>query len=167
MKTVLKSLLILALLVFPGCEKLTDNPDVDDFINQLISGNYESYELPEFNRNDIPALLKYRNENTIIKNFPRNPISSYWQAECKLGIYALWTIESIRATETNSDNLIGRFPSQNPVLAFRDTTKLQLVFDDQSHKEAARAYNDWWNSFYIFQDKMKVDPLKTTKYRWH
>jgi hypothetical protein len=167
MKILLKSFVLVTLFIFTACEKLTDNPEVDTYINQLISGTYESFDLPDFNISDIPALLRYRNETTIITDFPHNPISSFWQQECKLGMFVLWTIESIRAVEINSEYLIGRFPSQNPVLALRDAPELHMVFDDQSHKEAARAYNDWWNSFYPFQDKMKIDPLKRTKYRWH
>jgi hypothetical protein len=167
MNALIKSLILASLLVLSGCEKLTDNPEVDTYINQLISGTYESFELPDFNISDIPALLRYRNETTIITDFPHNPISSFWQKECKLGMFVLWTIESIRAVEIDSEYLIGRFPSQNPVLALRDAPELHMVFDNQSHKEAARAYYDWWNSFYPFRDKMKIDPLKRTKYRWH
>jgi hypothetical protein len=167
MKILLKSFLIVAILGFSGCEKHTDNPEVDMYINQLISGKYESSELPDFSTSDISALLKYRNETTIITGFPHNPISSFWQKECKLGMIVLWTIESIRAVEINSEYLIGRFPSQNPVLALRDAPELHMVFDDQSHKEAARAYNNWWNSFQPFKGDTNIDPLRKTKYRWH
>jgi hypothetical protein len=82
-------------------------------------------------------------------------------------MYVLWTIESIRAVEIKSEYLIGRFPSQNPILALRASTELNLVYDDKSHKEAAKAYYDWWHSIRIFKDKMKIDPLKKTDYRWH
>jgi hypothetical protein len=167
MKILLKSFIIVALVGFLGCEKQTDNPEVETYINQLISGNYESMELPDFNTSDISALLNYRNETTIITDFPHNPISSFWQQECKLGMIVLWTIESIRAVEIDSEYLIGRFPSQNPVLALRDAPELHMVFDDKSHTDAANAYNDWWNSFHLFRDKIKIDPLKDTKYRWH
>lgn len=150
-----------------SCEKHTDNPGVDKYIDELISGTYESYDLPDFNTADISALLEYRNETTTITNFPHNPISSFWQPECKLGMLVLWTVESIRAVENKSEYLIGRFPSQNPALALRDTPELSLVFDDQSHKEAAKAYYDWWNSFQQIKDKVKIDPLVKTNYRWH
>ena len=165
-KIFLSSIVLIVLLAFCGCEKLSDNTEVEAYIDQLISGQSESFELPAFTSSDIPALLRYRNETTIITEFPRNPISSFWQHECKLGMYVLWTIESIRAVEINSEYLIGRFPSQNPVLALRDAPELQMVFTDESHSEAAKAYLKWWNSF-TFGDKMKIDPLKDTKYRWH
>jgi hypothetical protein len=166
MKT-LPGLFLLIVFGFLGCEKPTDNQDVDTYIDALLSGTYESFDLPEFEPSDIPALLKYRNETTLITNFPYNPISSFWQEECKLGMVVLWTIESIRAVENNSESSIGRYPSQNPILAIRDTPELQMVFDDQSHKVAARAYYDWWNSFYLFRDKIKIDPLSKTDYKWH
>jgi hypothetical protein len=167
MKILLRSFIIVTLFGLHGCERQTDNPDVDAYIDQLISGTYESFDLPDFSTTDISALLEYRNETTIITDFPHNPISSFWQQECKLGMLVLWTVESIRAVEINSQYLIGNFPSQNPVLALRDAPELQMVFDDQSHKEAARAYDDWWNSIHLFRDKIKIDPLVDTKYRWH
>jgi len=55
----------------------------------------------------------------------------------------------------------------NPVLALRDAPELELVFDDQSHTDAAKAYDDWWNTIHLFKDKIKIDPLKNTKYKWH
>ena len=167
MKNIFKLFILFVLFGLLSCEKQTNNPEVDTYIDQLISGNYESGELPAFSTSDISALLKYRNETTLITDFPHNPISSLWQQECKLGMLVLWTIESIRAVEIDSEYLIGRFPSQNPVLAIRDAPELDLVFDDQSHIDAAEAYNDWWNSFHLFKDKIKIDPLKNTKYKWH
>ena len=167
MKSIFKLFILFVLFGLLSCEKQTDNPEVEAYINQLISGNYESAELPAFSTSDISALLKYRNETKLITDFPHNPISSFWQQECKLGMIVLWTIESIRAVEIDSEYLIGRFPSQNPVLALRDAPELDLVFDDQSHIDAAKAYNDWWNSIHLFKDKIKIDPLKNTKYKWH
>jgi len=161
--------LIILALVFGliGCEKQIYNPAVDTYINQLKSNSYEAFELPAFQPSDIPALLNYRNETMVITNFPHNGISSLMAPECKLGMYVLWTIESIRAVEVNSKYLIGRFPSQNPILALRASTELKLVYDNNSQNEAAKAYYQWWHAIYIFNDKMKSDPLAETDYRWH
>jgi hypothetical protein len=168
MRLICKVAFLIAITGLLGCEKQLDNPEVDRYINQLKSNQYGIFgELPAFKTSDIPALLEYRNETKVITNFPHNGISSLWMPDCKLGMYVLWTIESIRAVEINSKYLIGRFPSQNPVLALRDATELELVNDNKSHMEAAKAYYDWWNSIYIFTDKMNTDPLKDTKYRWH
>ena len=166
MKIHVKLIIFAFVLGLIGCEKETDNTAVEDYISQLRSNTYEAYELPAFLPSDIPALLKYRNETTVITHFPRNGISSYWTGECKLGIYVLWTIESIRAAETESKYLIGRFPSQNPILALKSSPELRLVNDENSHIEAADAYYYWWNALYIFTDKMKSDPLEDTDYRW-
>jgi hypothetical protein len=150
-----------------GCEKQQDNPEVETYINQLKSNSYEAYQLPTFNPSDIPALLMYRNSTILITNFPRNGISSFWAPDCKLGIYVLWTIESIRAVEIKSKYLIGRFPSQNSILAFRASSELDLVFDNISQEAAAKAYYDWWYSSYNLEDKMNIDPLENTAYKWH
>jgi Domain of unknown function (DUF4943) len=167
MKSPVKLVILALVFGLIGCEKQVDNPSVNTYINQLKSNSYASPELPVFQLSDIPALLKYRNETMIITNFPHNGISSLWVPECKLGMYVLWTIESIRAVEVKSKYLIGRFPSQNPILALRASTELKLVYDDNSQNEAAEAYYHWWHAVYIFSDKMKTDPLGETDYRWH
>ncbi len=166
MRYIFKLSILIILTSLAGCEK-TSNPGVEEYINQLTSNQYTSYELPDFQPSDIPALLNYRNDTRVITNFPHNGISSLWAPECKLGMFVLWTIESIRAVEIKSENLIGRFPSQNPILALRSASQLELVYDDRSHNEAAKAYYDWWYSAYLLSDKMRMDPLKDTDYRWH
>jgi hypothetical protein len=167
-------IILVALLAgIAGCDKeyeiVTDNPDVDEYIQQLKSGEYDSYRLPEFTSSDIPALLQYRNEKFVITRFPINPISSYYMAECSLGIYVLWTIESIRAKAIESKFLIIGFPSQNPVLARRDEEGFAIVNDQESHEAAAIAYFRWWkdNSWKSFEAFSHIDPLANTNYRWH
>jgi hypothetical protein len=167
MRLPVKIIMLTALFGLIGCEKQGDNPDVEKYINQLVSNSYEASELPAFKPSDIPALLNYRNETMVISNFPHNGISSLWAPECKLGMYVLWTIESIRAVEIKSEYLIGRFPSQNPILALRSSTELKLVSDEKSQNDAAKAYFDWYHSVHLFKDKMMIDPLKDTDYRWH
>jgi len=168
MRYICKASAIIVLFGLIGCEKQnSENIDVDTFVDLLVSGQYESNELPAFSKSDIPALLSYRNETTIITNFPRNFLSSYFQPKCRLGMYVLWAIESVRAIEIDSEYLIGRFPSLNPVLALNDASPLELVSDDQSHIDAADAYYEWWNSSYLFGDRMEIDPLEDTEYRWH
>ena len=167
MRLSIKLLMLTGLFGIIGCEKQGDSPEVETYINQLKTNSYEAYELPAFKPSDIPALLNYRNETMVISNFPHNGISSLWGPECKLGMYVLWTIESIRAVEIKSEYLIGRFPSLDPILALRASTELKLVYDDKSQNDAAKAYYDWWNSVHLFKDKMKIDPLKDTDYRWH
>lgn len=84
-------------------------------------------------------------------------------------MYVLWTIESIRAVSINSQYLIKRFPSQNPILALRDSDELELVSDNTSHRIAAKSYYDWWNdnTHRDFNDFKNIDPLKDTDYKWH
>ena len=172
MKTV-KLLLVLAIItVFISCDHkdvtLISNPSVENYIRLLKTNRYDSICLPAFTSNDIPALLTYRNETQIITNFPHNGISSLFMPDCTLGMYVLWTIESIRAVAIQSKLLIGRFPSQNPVLALRDSTELKLVYDDQSGKIVAESYFKWWesNKQKDFNEFKNIDPLADTNYRW-
>jgi hypothetical protein len=165
--------LLVLLAGIAGCDKenenVTGNPEVESYIQQLKSGEYDSYRLPEFSDADIPDLLQYRDEKQLITGFPWNPVSSFAMQECRLGIFVLWTIESIRATSIESKYLIMGFPSQNPVLALRNTEGLEMVFDDQAHEVAAKAYFKWWysNNGKPFDSFNYIDPLETTGYRWH
>lgn len=146
-----------------------DNPGVENYIELLKSNQYDALTLPEFTNDDIPALLTYRNEIQVITDFPHNGISSLYAPDCKLGMYVLWTIESIRAVAIESDHLIGRFPSQNPILALRESDDLELVYTNESHEMAANAYFDWWdnNKGMDFDDFKNIGPLIETDYRWH
>ncbi len=166
MRTRFAFFILIILTAMPGCEKTT-NTGVEEYISQLKSNQYTSFELPDFSPSDIPALLNYSNDTRIITNFPHNGISSLWAPECKLGIYVLWTIESIRAVEIKSERLVGRFPSQNPILGLRKASEMVLVYDDKSQREAAKAYYEWWNSGYLLSEKMRIDPLKDTDYQWN
>lgn len=156
-------------LILWGCgDKETNNLDVETYIESLRQGTYDSMELPEFTAEDIPALLAYSNETELIENYPNNPISSYILNECQLGIYVLWTIESIRAVAIESEYLIGRFPSLNPII------KLKVdPYDVDNNVETmllvSTAYNEWWNNSNDtpFSQFKFIDPLETTNFKWY
>ncbi|MBU8892150.1 MAG: DUF4943 domain-containing protein [Bacteroidales bacterium] len=173
MKTLKFLIVLVSLIGIISCEKNDTNEiydlSVEKYIELLKLNQYDSLYLPEFTYNDIPALLNYRNETQIITNFPHNGFSSLYMPDCKLGMYVLWTIESIRAVAINSEYLIMRFPSQNPILALKDSAELDLVYDNLSHEIAAQAYFDWWenNNHSDFNEFKNIDPLIETDYRWH
>ena len=173
MKTLKLFFVFISLTAIISCKKsdseVKTNISVERYIELLKANQYDSLNLPVFTYQDIPALLKYRNETQIITNFPHNGISSLYAPDCTLGMYVLWTIESIRAVAINREYLIMRFPSQNPILALRVADELSLVHSDESHQVAAKAYFDWWenNKEKSFDEFKNIDPLKTTDYRWH
>jgi hypothetical protein len=171
----LSCLVIAAILTLLGsCRDHDDEgvpstaPDVENFIERLKTNQYDSSSMPAFTYQDIPELLKYRVEKQLITKFPRNPVSSYLMPECKLGIYDLWTIESIRAEAINSEFLVLRFPSLNPLLGLRDDPGFTPVFSEESHEIAAKAYYDWWYDRHNanFNTFKSIDPLGETPYKW-
>jgi hypothetical protein len=165
MKTRTYTLLILA-VVLTSCEKIAlENMTVEKYIRLLKSGNYAYIELPPFDSDDIPELMKYINDNQEIENFPVNPVSSLTAPDCNLGIYAMWTIESIRVSSIVADAHPFRFPSLIPALMFRNPGSGTLN-NDLAHQEAVKAYQDWWNSNSNFQQIKNIDPLESTEYSW-
>lgn len=142
--------------------------NVDSYVELLKKGKYDNMELPDFSSKDIPALLAYRNETQLITDFPTNWISSSWTPECSLGMYVLWTIESIRARAIESEFLIGTFPSQNPVVEKKENLG-GIQQNDEVRATVAESYFDWWESNKSKDfDKFKaIDPLSNTEYRWH
>jgi len=147
MKTLKIIIFFIFLISILGCDKNESkdlkNLDVEKYVEQLKKGEYESFDLPEFTYKDIPALLEYRNESQIITDFPHNGISSLWMPECSLGMYILWTIESIRAVAIDSEYLIGRFPSQNPIVQQREEP-FDLKSGVEIQEIISSAYYDWW-----------------------
>ena len=173
MKTLKLFLVLISFTALISCKKseseVKTNLSVERYIELLKANQYDSSYLPAFTYQDIPALLKYRNETQIITNFPHNGISSLYAPDCTLGMYVLWTIESIRAVAIQSGYLIMGFPSQNPILALRVADELSLIYSTESHQIAAKAYFDWWenNKQKNFNEFKNIDPLKSTDYRWH
>lgn len=167
-------LLLLTILISSsiGCNKNisanAENRTVEKYVDQLKKGEYKSRELPNFTYEDIPALLEYRNETQSITNFPVNMISSFAKPECSLGLYVLWTIESIRARAINSENLVGSFPSLNPIIQKREAP-FDSEFDQGVQDIIAIAYQSWWedNEQMDFEEFKNIDPLLETEYRWH
>lgn len=143
--------------------------DVEEYVGLLKKNYYQERLLPAFTYKNIPALLKYRNETQIITKFPHNGLSSFYGPECKLGIYVLWTIESIRAVAIESEFVFERFPSLNPILAYRNVDEWSVMDDELSHTVVAEAYYSWWenNKHRNFEAFKNIDPLAGTDYKWH
>ena len=168
---ILKTLIICLILIgFFGCEDDSEPStiSVDRYVELLKQGDYDASELPNFTSKDIPALLAYRNESQLIKDFPVNMISSHWLSECSLGMYVLWTIESIRARAVESDYLIGTFPSQNPIVENKDAFEW-IEQSEEVRATVAESYFSWWdiNKNKNFDEFKNTDPLKDTELRWH
>lgn len=83
-----------------GCGKETldyNNPDVDLFVKQLKSGTYNTknekgiVEVPHFTEEDIPELLAYAEDLSVIPAFPSVYNSN--SGKIRLGECILWTVE--------------------------------------------------------------------------
>lgn len=172
MKTSKMLIFCIVLIGFLGCDnnesKDLKKVTVNQYVELLKKGTYNAKDLPEFTYKDIPELLKYRNENQEITNFPINRISSLAMPECSLGMYVLWTIESIRAVAVDSEYLVGRFPSQTPLVTKKgepftigNTQEVQAIISE--------SYYDWWQNNQVkqFDDFKHIDPLANTIYKWH
>lgn len=165
-------LLVSFMSIMWACDKeteITENTEVIQYIEQLADNKYDSKYLPEFTSKDIPALLLYRNEETIVEKYPRNPLSSYFKQQCKIGVLVLWTIESIRlSTSQNIKSNIDRFPSLNPILNIKNPQDGYELTPEDAHEEAAQAYFEWWQTY---EDKpidriFNNSPLSDTNLSW-
>ena len=173
MKALKLFFVLIPFVVISSCDKKEDSQlSVEQYVKSLKSNKYESLGFPAFTLEDIDELIKFRNENDVITIYPRNPISSFYQGECKLGIYILWTIEAIRTGSINGESWIGSFPSQNPILKLRDFSEgLVFVDNEEANLTASNAYYTWWTLRGItgasFNAWLNIDPLEGTKYAWH
>lgn len=131
-KTLMMLWMAVSLMVsLVGCsseEMDYENPDVTVFVKQLKAGTYNMknekgvVEVPHFTEEDIPELLKYAEDLTIIPSFPS--VYNTNNGKIRLGECMLWVIESIRQ---------GTAPSLGcrMVLANAENTKPSISTDDE------------------------------------
>ena len=145
--------------------------DVETYIELLKTDQYQSSKLPQFAPKDIPELIEYINDKSVIRKFPVNPVSSYSEPhpEYRLGTLILWTIESIRLSAFE-DSLIHGFPSQHPFVKTKsEPIEWITKHEDKIYELVSLSYFNWWNenSHREFSDYSNIDPLENINYRWH
>jgi hypothetical protein len=152
---------------------ITPHYQIDTLITLLRSDSFTPQMqlcLPYLTWDDIPKLLAIGNDRTKITTFTRNPISSYYQRDCYLGIYALWLIESIRLSEGKAMlSPFDRFPSQFPILIQNEEGKYTMAQNTLEEMETAfEAYKKWWEVAGISDRKEAcgMDPFENTHLYW-
>ena len=151
---------------FVSCNDQNRNlSEVENFVETLKENKAEGFEAPDFNVDHISELLNFRNEQMIISNFPRNPVSSFYLEEVAIGIYILWTIESIRMEAINDPDF-HLYASLNPKIVQLNTGGEMI---DQSNilPVAAEAYFEWWNSNLSIEEKLQISPLENLDLIWN
>ncbi|WP_455591696.1 DUF4943 family protein [Bacteroides sp.] len=164
---------MLMLTVCVGCSDETldyNNPDVDLFVKQLKSGNYTTrspkgfVEVPNFTEKDIPALLKYAEDMTIIPSFPLPPVSACFSGKVRLGESILWIVETIR---------VGNYASLGCKMVRANAENYEGIYflTDEEVLDAAARYRHWWESRQFPRTVWTIDacfnePLCGSGYRW-
>ncbi|MBL7970620.1 MAG: DUF4943 family protein [Prolixibacteraceae bacterium] len=148
-----------------------NNTEVETYIELLKTNQYDAFRLPEFSFDDIPALLKYTYDFSVVNKFPHNPISSYapTNSDYRLSVLVLWTIESIRLAATDNKLVLG-FPSQHPFVQTKsEPIKWITNHEDKIYETIRQAYWNWWkeNEHKKISSFCNIDPLSETKYQWH
>lgn len=145
------------------------NPDVELFVQQLKAGDYKlptqdgMNHMPQFKMNDIPYLLKYADDLTIIPSFPLSLTTS--DSKLRLGECILWTIESIR---------IGRDASLGCKLVYVNADNYEGIYflNDEDLKQACAYYRNWWDRFSMQktliwdEDDCLNNPLCGSPFMW-
>lgn len=148
------------------------NPDVNTFVQQIKSDRYTTtgpsgaVEVPNFKRQDIPLLLLHAKDNTPIKEYPVNPLSTFELEYYRLSQCLLWTIEKVR---------VGNYPSLTPTLMKKDTItgEYNVVQNIDDIATAWELYNEWWteveqiNDSKLSNNYYKHNPLSGSLYSWY
>jgi len=171
-KTLLMLWMAVCLIVsFTGCtseEMDYNNPDVALFVKQLKSGTYKMknekgvVEVPHFTEEDIPELLKYAEDLTIIPSFPS--VYNMNNGKIRLGECMLWVIESIRQ---------GTPPSLGCKMVLANAENYEAIYflTDEEVLDAAACYRSWWEERQYPKTRWTIDPcydepLCGSGYRW-
>ena len=179
---VMKNLSILAALILfcVSCEKdhfNINNPNIEQFVQQIKNGTYNQYELgengeklwtimPDFKKEHIPLLLDFATDTSLVcpcNHFPTNPVSSippyriYDNKECiMLGEYLLWCAEGIIE---NKD-----FASLTPIL-INHNYSAEKRLSGKDILEVRKMYQDWWVEYGPSEYTNEL-PLEGTNYSW-
>ncbi|NCC10303.1 MAG: DUF4943 domain-containing protein [Bacteroidia bacterium] len=161
---------LLALLVAScGKEELDfNNPDVELFVKQLKAGTYKGknekgvVEVPLFTEKDIPDLLKYTEDVTVISSFPS--VYNTNSGKIRLSECMMWVIEKIRR---------GTPPSLGckMVLVGAENYEPTYFLSDKEVLDAAAFYRRWWENRQYPRTAWTIDPcyddpLCGSGYRW-
>lgn len=157
------------ILLIHGCDTKIDSipkNQVEEYIFELQANQYQEFKFPSFSASHISQLLEFGNETIPTRTFPHNPVVCYMtEAETKVGVVVLWTIESIRRSFLeDSEELI--YPSADPLLIMNDPQNEDYNYYHGYHIKAYEAYKKWWQLELPLGEKMKINPLGDSTLKW-
>ncbi len=152
-------------LLLSGCEKEKTTTGAREYMFSISHDMYQSFYLPELGPDAIPELLTYRTNHNIIQHYPANPISSFRGDSITVAHIALWTIESIRISWLKGDqDPFSRYPSLNPIVV--DTTFIMRDSFAVLDSVADRYYHWWTDGTPSIEERLSMDPLAQSTFRW-
>ncbi len=170
-KTLIMLLAVISVLAFSRCssEELDrKNPEVGLFVKQLKAGTYNMknekgvVEVPHFTEKDIPDLLKYVEDLTIIPSFPT--VYNSTSGKIRLGECMLWMIETVR---------LGIPASMGCKMVQANAENYEAIYflTDDEVLDAAACYRRWWDGRKYPRTAWTIDPcydepLCGSGYRW-
>jgi hypothetical protein len=141
--------------------------NINRLVQLLKTNQYPSRsEIPLINWNDIPALLAIGNDTTVITRFPVSLLASTIPEKCRVGIVALWFVESARITVLKGTfNPNERFPSMTPTLVMNGNIEMNPV---DAMNQAYLAYKEWWERVKGMkkEEGCNMSPLENTNLEW-
>ncbi len=151
-----------------SCVNDSYQSEVGVFIKELKAGTYNNKNdkgvivVPQFDATDIPELLKYADDLSLIPTFPTLYNSN--GGKLRLGECVLWTIETIR---------LGFPASMGSHLVYANAPNYEAMFflSDQELLVAAARYKSWWENRNYPRTIWTIDPcfdepLCGSGFRW-
>lgn len=160
--------------------KQTQVSDIDKFVDDLLTNNYNSGFAPDLSWEDIPALMEIANSTELLTNFPRNILGRYYVDQCQAGIIAMWLIDSIRKNEGKKPRKAW-YISPFPIFQSEEDTKQIAEFKSQGNdanvliensgkklEMAYESFSDWWQiAQQMNPNKAKrINPLDDSGLKW-
>lgn len=146
------------------------HPDVDVFVKQLKSGKYSLVNeagvarMPQFTMEDVPELLEYAEDLSVIPSFPLATVSYSAGGKLRLGECILWTVETIR---------LGHKASMGCKMVHTDADNYEGIYflSDEEVIDAAARYRRWWEARQYPRTMWTIDPcydepLCGSNYMW-
>jgi hypothetical protein len=150
-------------------EKMHESVPIHEVIATLRSDGWEWAFLPHMAWEDIPSLLAVGQDSAYVHQYPHHPRTTYQPDSVRVGLVALWLIETIRKSEIKHEEFIHLMPpSRAPVLGTRKGNPSGYNSISQMN-QAWKGYQNWWEAAQDTASRSKSirsNPLKGLGMSW-
>lgn len=147
--------------------RVREEVSLEEVLVKLKANQWDLALLPQLGWEDVPALIEFGGDTTLITKYPANPTSSYRPKQARAGLVALWLVEAIRKSEMVgiSDELQNLVPpSRAPILGTSQGNPSGKNTSEQIQRAQA-AYQTWYEAVEAAPRNRRINEMRNIPLR--